>query len=68
METEVNGLVGAERHEHSGECSTWRNGYCDRALDTKLGTPSLKIPKLRTGAYFPGAWTRARPLRRRWCQ
>ena len=23
-------------------------------LDTRLGTLNLKIPKLRTGAYFPG--------------
>jgi transposase-like protein len=32
----------------------WRNGYRGRSLDTRLGTLNLKIPKLRTGAYFPG--------------
>ena len=53
MEADVDGLVGAGRHERSGERTTWRNGYRERALDTRLGTLSLKIPKLRTGAYFP---------------
>ncbi len=54
MEADVEGLIGAGRHERSGDRSTWRNGYRDRALDTRLGTLNLKIPKLRTGAYFPG--------------
>jgi putative transposase len=54
MEADVDGLIGAARHERSCDRSTWRNGYRDRALDTRLGTLNLKIPKLRTGAYFPG--------------
>jgi len=54
MEADVDGLIGAGRHERTGERSTWRNGYRDRSLDTRLGTLNLKIPKLRTGAYFPG--------------
>jgi putative transposase len=44
MEANVDGLIGAGRHERSGQ----------RTLDTRLGTLNLKIPKLRTGAYFPG--------------
>jgi len=54
MEAEVDGLVGAGRHERSGDRMTWRNGYRDRSLDTRLGTLNLKIFKLRAGAYFPG--------------
>jgi putative transposase len=54
MEADVDGLIGAGRHERSGDRSTWRNGYRDRSLDTRLGTLNLKIPKLRMGAYFPG--------------
>src|ERR1043166_4855213 len=34
MEADVDGLIGAGRHERSGDRSTWRNGYRDRALDT----------------------------------
>ena len=51
MEADVDGLIGAGRHERSGERSTWRNGYRDRTLDTRLGTLNLKIPKLRTGLF-----------------
>src|SRR3954447_135524 len=32
---------------------TWRNGYRDRTLDTRLGALQLRIPKLRQGSYFP---------------
>ena len=54
MEADVEGLIGAGRHECSGERSTWRNGYRERALDTRLGTLNLRVPKLRQGSYFPG--------------
>src|ERR1700761_4121971 len=37
METDVEGLIGAGRHERSGERTTYRNGYRDRVLDTRLG-------------------------------
>ena len=53
METDVEGLIGAARHERSGERTTYRNGYRERALDTRLGTLQLRIPKLRQGSYFP---------------
>ena len=54
MEADVEGVIGAARYERSGERATYRNGYRERVLDTRLGTLNLKIPKLRTGAYFPG--------------
>ena len=53
METDVEGLIGAARHERTAERNTYRNGYRDRALDTRLGTLQLRIPKLRQGSYFP---------------
>src|SRR3984893_13546151 len=53
METDVEGLIGAGRYERSGERTTWRNGYRDRSLDTRLGSLQLRIPKLRQGSYFP---------------
>src|SRR3954454_15806499 len=54
MEADVEGLIGAGRYESSGERSTYRNGYRERTLDTRLGSLNLKSPKLRTGSYFPG--------------
>jgi putative transposase len=54
METDVEGLIGAARHERSAERQTYRNGFRDRSLDTRLGTLQLRIPKLRAGpSYFP---------------
>ncbi|BAI75262.1 transposase (plasmid) [Azospirillum sp. B510] len=53
MEADVEGQIGAGRHERSAERQTYRNGYRDRALDTRLGTLNLRIPKLRQGSYFP---------------
>src|ERR1700731_2531820 len=53
METDVEGLIGAGRHERSGVRTTYRNGYRDRTLDTRLGALQLRIPKLRQGSYFP---------------
>src|SRR5215212_2752326 len=53
MEADVEGLIGAGRHERSGERLNWRNGFRDRTLDTRLGALRLRIPKLRQGSYFP---------------
>ena len=53
METDVEGLIGAGRHERTAERATYRNGYRDRMLDTRLGSLQLRIPKLRQGSYFP---------------
>jgi transposase-like protein len=53
MEADVEGLIGAGRHERSGERLNYRNGFRDRTLDTRLGSLQLRIPKLRRGSYFP---------------
>jgi transposase-like protein len=53
MEADVEGLVGAGRHERSPERLNYRNGYRERTLDTRLGSLQLRVPKLRQGSYFP---------------
>jgi putative transposase len=53
MEAEVTQKVGAEPHERSDERTGYRNGHRDRRWDTRLGTLSLKIPKVREGGYVP---------------
>jgi putative transposase len=53
MEADVEGQIGAARHERTGERTNYRNGYRDRTLDTRLGALELRIPKLRQGSYFP---------------
>jgi hypothetical protein len=52
MEADVEGVIGAGRYERSGDRLTYRNGYRDRRLDTRLGSLQLRIPKLRQGTYF----------------
>ena len=54
MEAVVDGLIGAGRHERSGERATWRSGHRERTLDTRLRTLNVKIPEQRAGSYFPG--------------
>jgi putative transposase len=53
MEADIEGLIGAGRYERNGERTTWRNGFRERSLDTRLGSLQLRIPKLRQGSYFP---------------
>jgi putative transposase len=53
METEVAGLIGAERHERTGDRTAYRNGARTRTWDTRMGTIELAIPKVRPGTYFP---------------
>jgi hypothetical protein len=51
MEADVEGLIGAARHERSAERLTWRNGYRKRTRDTRLGQRSLRAivgPKAST--------------------
>ena len=64
METDVEGLIGAGRHERSGDRTTYRNGYRDRTLDTRLGSLQLRIPKLRQGSYSRPSSSRPRHRRR----
>jgi putative transposase len=45
MESDVEGVIGAGRYERSGERITWRNGYRERTLDTRLGALQLPHPE-----------------------
>lgn len=53
METEVAGLIGAERHERTGDRTAYRNGTRTRTWDTRVGTIELAMPKVTPGTYFP---------------
>lgn len=53
MDLEVEGLTGAAHGERSASRTNHRNGYRERAWETRVGTVELDIPKLRKGSYFP---------------
>lgn len=53
MSAEADQICGAEHGERSPDRVNQRNGYRGRRWDTRTGTIDLKIPKLRTGSYFP---------------
>src|ERR671918_2916927 len=53
MGAEADSLCGAPYGERSPERVTKRNGYRERAWDTRVGSIELAVPKLREGSYFP---------------
>ena len=53
MEAEVAAQIGAELGQRTPERVAQRNGYRPRAWDTRVGALELRIPRLRTGSYFP---------------
>jgi putative transposase len=53
MELEVGNATGAGHGEKNPMRLAQRNGYRDRDWETRAGTVELRIPKLRTGSYFP---------------
>jgi len=53
MDLDVETLCGAGYDVKSVERANSRNGYRDRLWDTRAGGIELKIPRLRSGSYFP---------------
>ena len=53
MAVEVELLTGAGHGERTPERINHRNGYRERAWETRAGRIDLRIPKLRQGSYFP---------------
>jgi transposase-like protein len=53
IELEADQAIGAGRYERTDGRTTHRNGSRSRLLSTKTGDVELRIPKLRTGSFFP---------------
>jgi putative transposase len=53
MDLEVAQHLGAGRHERTPERTGRRNGYRERAWDTRVGTIPLRVPRVRDSSYFP---------------
>ena len=54
MAAEVQVRAGAAHGVRDPARVVQRNGYRERAWETRVGTVELAIPKLRKGSYFPG--------------
>ena len=64
IEAEATAVIGAAPHERSDERTNYRNGHRPRLLTTKAGDIELKIPKLRSGSFFPQILERRRRIDR----
>jgi putative transposase len=60
IDTEVSATIGAGRWERSPARNNQRNGSRPRTLATPAGDLALRIPKLRTGSFFPALLDRRR--------
>ena len=53
IEAELTDAIGAAPHQRTDERTAQRNGHRTRILSTAAGDLELRIPKLRTGSFFP---------------
>src|SRR5690348_16576161 len=53
MEVEVRQHVGARRYERTSARTGERNGSRERRWDTRVGSLTQRIPRVRDGSYYP---------------
>jgi putative transposase len=53
IDAEATAQIGAAPHERTDTRTTQRNGTRDKLVATTAGDLTVKIPKLRTGSFFP---------------
>jgi putative transposase len=53
VDAEATAHIGAGPHERSEARTTQRNGTRDKTVTTTAGDLTVKIPKVRTGSFFP---------------
>jgi len=60
IDAEATAVIGAGPWQRTTERTALRNGSRDRVLTTTAGDLDLRIPKLRTGSFFPSLLERRR--------
>jgi putative transposase len=53
VDAEASAFIGAEPHERTDARVTHRNGTRDKLVATATGDLTIKIPKVRSGSFFP---------------
>lgn len=62
IDAEATAVIGAGVHERSSARVTQRNGTRDKVVTTGVGDVKVKIPKTRTGSFFPALLTPRRRI------
>ena len=62
IEAEATETLGAGRYERTENRTTHRNGHRSKTVSTTSGDVELKIPKLRSGSFFPSLLERRRRI------
>ena len=62
IEAEATETIGAGRYQRSEDRSTHRNGHRSKTVSTTSGDIEVKIPKLRSGSFFPSLLERRRRI------
>ena len=57
VDAEATAFIGAEAHQRSEARTTHRNGTRDKLVSTATGDITVKIPKVRSGSFFPSLLT-----------
>jgi len=60
IEAELTAVIGAHPHQRTEARTAQRNGHRLRTLASTAGDLELKIPRLRTGSFFPSLLERRR--------
>ena len=53
VDAEATAVIGAEPHQRTATRTNQRNGTGDKLVATATGDITVKIPKLRSGSFFP---------------
>ena len=64
MEAEAATKIGADRYERTEDRTTHRNGHRTKTISTPVGDIEARIPKLRSGSFFPALLERRRRVDR----
>ena len=62
IEAEATEKLGAGRYERTEQRTTHRNGHRTKTVATTSGDVEVKIPKLRSGSFFPSLLERRRRI------
>lgn len=62
IEAEATDKLGAGRYERTDTRTTHRNGHRSKTLSATSGDVEVKIPKLRSGSFFPSLLERRRRI------